>query len=92
LNKNTVNEIVRRKLELEGTLGEKISGSGHLTYVSFQLVSYTISNINDNLLFQINFDYRLQIYTEFTIEPSNPPVEYIKNGSVIVDKNNNIIE
>ncbi|MHA1717069.1 MAG: hypothetical protein ACTSXP_15600 [Promethearchaeota archaeon] len=94
-SENDLKEIVEAKIRVDEVLGEQVGGSGHSGYISFN-----IEKINepkqvkggDRADWEITYQYRIIIETEFTYYPDNPPYEYLYEKSIIVNDDGKVIE
>ena len=88
--KEETEEIIKKKIESDEKLGEHSGGSGHLGYVSYQLMDFISKEIPGDKT-QIQYNYSTFVETEFTYEPDNPAYEYKHSKIIIVDKNKVIL-
>jgi hypothetical protein len=66
-------EIIRKKIELDEKIGEQTGGSGHLSEVSSHLDYVSLKTDESNNI-EATYFYTLTVYSEFTMYPSNPPM------------------
>jgi hypothetical protein len=93
IERGRAKEIVRRKIELDHSLGESVGGSGHLGYTS--IANIEIKNIirkDDaaSVYWEITYEYVLETTTEFTVYPDNPPYRSTYRKIVRTDSEGNI--
>lgn len=95
LTKDLVKRIVNAQIKKDEKLGQQVGGSGHSGYIS-----YTINQIKEPIsvqyeektVWKITYTYIINIETEFTYYPDNPPTEYKFLKSILVDNNGEIIK
>lgn len=88
--KNTdpkIEEIVIKQIEADENLGDHSGGSGHLSNVS-----YYIDHIEVLKEGHIQYFYTIEILTEFTSWPDNPPYENHYQKNIMIDANYQIVE
>ena len=85
LTKEQTETAVHRQIGKDEKLGDRAGGSGHMSYVD-----YSIDEICDPVEtgrgWEVEYKYTVEITTEFTIEPDNPPYRYPKSGKVLIEK------
>jgi hypothetical protein len=83
LTKEQIEEAVHRQIESDEKPGDQAGGSGHMGYVD-----YTVDEIGEPVEmdngWEVSYRYTIEVTTEFTIEPDNPPYRYPKEGKVII--------
>jgi hypothetical protein len=93
IEREKAKEIVRRRIELDHSLGESVGGSGHLGYTS--IANIKIKDIirkgdATDAYWEITYEYVLETTTEFTVYPDNPPYRSMYCKSVRIDAEGNI--
>ena len=89
--KEEIEEIIKGKIELDEKLGEQAGGSGHLSYVTYQINDFSFKEQPPDKI-EISYKYSLYVETEFTYYPDNPPYESTYSKIIVIDQNKNIIE
>jgi len=87
--------IVNAKINEDETLGERVGGSGHLGYVRYEIDEICQPKkveTDKGQGWEITYYYTLNVTTEFTIYPDNPPYEYKYKKTIVVDDKGNIIK
>jgi hypothetical protein len=88
-------EIVVAHIERNERLGYQAGGSGHLGYVSFEVDKIgepTRIGSGEGEVWEVAYSYTLFVETEFTYYPDNPPHEYRKSATVLIDHYGNILD
>lgn len=83
-------QILNDKIIEDEKLGQKAGGSGHSGFVYFDILSHEACPLPGNL-WQINYQYKLIVETEFTYYPDNPPMEYSREKSIVINVDKRII-
>lgn len=83
-------EITERAIEATEKPGYRKGGSDHMQHISYSIDEITARSLEDEKT-EISFRYTLHVETEFTIFPDNPPMEYHRRGSIVLDKDKNIV-
>lgn len=89
--KDAVFLIVENFLKSHEKLGDCGGESGHLAYVSLNILKISEPKQITPLEWEINFEFLLTIETEFTYEPDNPAYKYKYKQQIIIDKNGSIL-
>ena len=88
-------EIVEAKIKRDEDLGERAGGSGHLGFVSFELLGIQDPKtivLKDVECCEITYTYVIIVETEFTYYPDNPPYEHKYQKTIVIDPSGNIVE
>ncbi|MHA1732513.1 MAG: hypothetical protein ACTSU5_11250 [Promethearchaeota archaeon] len=88
-------EIVRADIERKEDLGTSAGGSGHLADKGAELgyiAPPVVLDTGAGEAWRIKYTYKVQVVTEFTQYPDNPPHEYERRGQVLVDAEGNLLE
>ncbi len=85
-----IREIVQRQIEAEEQLGAQAGGSGHLGHCGYTVDEVKTRRLADGQL-QVIYRYTLFVETEFTCYPDNPPQEYPRQKTVVLDRNGQVI-
>ena len=72
--KESIKEIIESYIEKTENLGDQTGGSGHMGFVSYNLVEYNSQELPGKKV-EIIFKYVISVETEFTYYPDNPPME-----------------
>ena len=86
LSKEEIEKLICGKIEREEKLGNQAGGSGHLSFVEYD-IDWIGKPVKTEEGFVIDYRYTLVITTEFTVEPDNPPYTYPKYGKIIIKSN-----
>ena len=78
-------ELIDLAIKASEKLGDQHGGSGHLQHISYLVTEIKTKQLQKDKL-EVWFCYNLYVETEFTYLPENPPIEYIKTGTIILDK------
>ena len=89
-SKAEIEKIVRNKIESDEKLGDHAGGSGHMAHVSYELVQIS-DPIKINEGYKIDYEYKIEITTEFTYWPDNPPQTYLNQKSILINADGKII-
>lgn len=82
--------IISSYIENIEKIGYQSGGSGNMGYVDYKIDKYEIKDLSgDN--YEIKFDYKIFIETEFTYYPDNPPYEYSHCRTIIINSKKEII-
>ncbi|MCZ7603222.1 MAG: hypothetical protein M5R37_10150 [Melioribacteraceae bacterium] len=90
LTENEIEKIIKYHIERTEKLGEQSGGSGHLAYVSYNLLDYEHHQLRDGHT-TVNFRYVIFIETEFICEPDNPPMQTEYEKEMILNRVNEVI-
>ncbi|KPK84592.1 MAG: hypothetical protein AMS27_09495 [Bacteroides sp. SM23_62_1] len=83
ISKEKIEKLICEKIELEEQLGDQAGGSGHLSFVEYDL-EWIGKPQKTEEGYVVEYRYTLVISTEFTIYPDNPPYTYPKSGTIII--------
>ena len=87
-NYGVLEKVVSTRIERDKLLGEHTDGSGHKGHVEYRLDRINEPKwINNEYVegWEISYEYTLIVTTEFTIYPDNPPYEYRKTKTIVLD-------
>jgi len=70
-----INHVIKIVLDHDVKPGDHAGGSGHLSYVSYEVKNVLKEDILNNVL-NVKCTYDKTVVSEFTIEPYNPPYVY----------------
>jgi len=90
INKEEIEAIIRKQIELLEKLGDQGSSSGHMSNISYELNDYSTHETEDGLI-HVEYSYTTYVETEFTYYPDNPPYGYKHKRIMIIDKEGTII-
>ncbi|MBN1184541.1 MAG: hypothetical protein JXB49_19770 [Bacteroidales bacterium] len=91
MDNEQIKGILEGWLNKKEEAGEKGSGSGHLSFVSF-IVNDILSKEQVSEGWNIEFSYTQYIETEFTYYPDNPPYEYPGQAKVVISEEGEVKE
>ena len=87
-------DIVNAKIKEDEDLGEKVGGSGHLGFITYEIDKICKPEgvkTQKGQAWEITYVYTIIVETEFTHYPDNPPYERKYKKTIIVDDKGNII-
>jgi hypothetical protein len=95
MDRQKAENIARKKINKDHTLGESVGGSGHIGYTA--LKDFGIQEIipvskNNRKYWKISYEYTLATETEFTIAPDHLPSSHRYSKTIVVDNKDKIVE
>ena len=95
LSEEKVRKIVEANIKQNEDLGDRVGGSGHLGYISYQINEISKPKkitVDKQSGWEITYTYTLFVETEFTYYPDNPPYEYRYEKTIVVDDKGHILK
>lgn len=84
-NDEQIRKLITSWINKEEKPGERAGGSGHLGQLSYRIFSIDDpESLEDG--WKVCFKYEVEVFTEFTYLPDNPPHRYMKEGFLVLDE------